>query len=138
MHHSSSRFCIAPRSLIIRGNIPFYVWYITSLCWNIRWKTCPHVNILLIGVSISVETVLVLIHSFSVAEYQIKHSAHVSYMSCLCFGILQEILPFVLNIFLVSVVKSHTKNIYYSLVFRYQTKLPFSSLILNFTAPNER
>lgn len=97
-----------------------------------------YVNILLIGVWVSVEKILVLIHNFSVVEYQIKHSARVSYMSCLCIGILEEILPFVLNIFLVSVVKSHTKNIYYFLVFRYQTKHPFSSLIFNFTGSNER
>lgn len=108
MHHSSSRnFYIAPRPLIIRRNTPFYVWYITSLRWNIRWKTRPHVNILLIGVWISVEPVLVLIHNFSVIEYQTKHSPHVSYMSCLWgYGILEEILTFVL-IYLLSVLWCH-------------------------------
>ena len=67
MHHSFSRFCIAPRPLIIRRNTPFYVWYITFLCWNMRWQT-GHVNILPVDVWISVETILVLIDNVSVVE----------------------------------------------------------------------
>ena len=125
MYHFSLRFYIAPRS-DYQTKYSVYVWYITSLCWNIKWKTRPRVNILLVGVWMSVETVLVLIHSFSVVEYRTKHSPHVSYMSCTCtqYWDIRGNTPFCVNFFFVSFVKSHTRNIYYFLVFRYQTKHP--------------
>ena len=73
MHHSSSRFYLAPRSLIIeRNTTPFYDWYITSLCWNIRWKP-----------------ILVLIYYFLVFGYQLE--TVLVLIPCLCSVIVMQI-----------------------------------------------